>query len=482
LSVQLDSGAARQRPVEAVTGNCYDLLGVAPAVGRLMTSVEAPLTGDPAPVVVISDRVWRQEFGSSPDVLGRTVRLEGTPLTVIGVLPATYRGLNADEAPDIALPITLPWKLKLQPPLAMNAVGRLRPGTRFDEAAAHLSAIWPEVFKTAQTTNTAAQSPPNLRAVPLANGFSILRERYRRPLYALVALAGCLLLLACTNIGGLSLARMLDRRESFAVQLALGAGRSRLAVQLLCEAILIGAAATLLAIPVARWGAQVAAHSLWTGYRPFTLQATPLNTTMVATAFVGVLASLFVAVPGWMALSFQNWDLGARSVGQAARRGQRRGVIAAQVALCFVLAFCAALFTGNLYALRQLPLGYEPGRLQWVRLDSISRTRFAPTIGYADTLLSQVGRLPGVERAAMSQGGFGTTGQVVDALPVATAVGANSVNALSDRVSPAFFRTMSIPRPRFHLGRCEEPRQRRDSESVVGRSTFSRGRWSRQDD
>jgi predicted permease len=444
LSMQFDSGAPKQRPVEAVTGNCYELLGVTPSIGRLFTTDDVPLAGEPGRVAIISERVWREELGSSPDVLGRSMRVEGTPLTIIGVLPMSYHGLNADEAPAIALPLTLPWNLNLAPPLAMPAVGRLRPGIGIGEATAHLTAIWPEVFRNAQTAKRVEQIP-NLRVVPLANGFSVLRERYRRPLYALISLAGSLLLLACVNIGGLSLARMLDRRETFAVQLALGAGRSRLAVQLLCEAMLIGAAAALLAIPIARWGAQIAAHSLWTGYRPFTLQATPLTTTMLATAFVGVVASLFVAVPGWTALSLQNWDLGARSVGHGPRNGQRRAVIAAQIGLCFVLAFCAALFAANLSALRQLPLGYEPGRLQWVRLDSISKTTSAPTIGYADTLLSQMARLPGVELAAMSQGGFGTTGQALDAVPVTTDAGANSVNAVSDRVSPGFFRTTSIP-------------------------------------
>jgi predicted permease len=445
LGVEFDAGAPRQRPVEAVTGNCYALLGVTASIGRLITATDAPLDGEPAHVAVISDRVWRQEFGGSPDVLGRAVRLEGTPLVVVGVLPASYSGLNADEAPDIALPITLPWKLKLQPAFAMHAVGRLRPETGFDQAAAHLTAIWPEVLEGSQTADAAARPVTTLRAVPLANGFSLLRERYRRPLYALIALAGCLLLLACVNIGGLSLARLLDRRETFAVQLALGAGRWRLAMQVLWEAILIGAASTVLAIPVASWGAQVAAHSLWTGSRPFTLQPTPLVTTLIVTACVGVLASLIVAAPGWIALSMQNWDLGARSVGHGARRGQRRAIIAVQIALCFVLAFCAALFSGNLSGLRQLPLGYDANRLQWVRLDSTSRTAFAPTIGYADTLLAKLEALPGVERAAMSQGGFGTTRQVLDTLPVRRDGGADSVDALMDRVSPGFFRATSIP-------------------------------------
>jgi predicted permease len=448
LGVQLQSGAARQRPVEAVTGNCYELLGVSAALGRLIRSTDAPLAGDPEPVVVISDRIWRQEFGAAPDVLGRTVRLEGTPLTIIGVLPAAYRGVNADEAPDLALPITLPWKLKLNPPLAMHAVGRLRAGIGFDQAAAHLTTIWPDVFKGTLTVNTA--SIPILRTVPLTNGFSILRERYREPLYALVALAGCLLLLACVSIGGLSLARLLDRRETFAVQLALGARRSRLAVQLLYEALLIGVAATLLAIPIARWGATFAAGSLWTGYRPFTLQATPVLTTLLITALVGLLASLFVAVPGWIALFVQNWDLGARSVGHGARGGRRRGVIAIQLALCFVLAFCAALFSANLSGLRELPLGFEPNRLQFVRLDSTTRTAFAPTVGYADTLLAKTEALPGVEFAAMSQGGFGSTSQMVDPVPVRRVAGAGSVDALTDQVSPGFFRTAAIP---VHQGR-----------------------------
>lgn len=452
LAVRFDSGTVKQRPVEAVTGNCYELLGLTASMGRLIASEDVPLAGEPAHVAVISDRIWRQEFGAAPDVIGRTVHLEGNPLTVIGVMPGTYRGLNADEAPDIALPITLPWRLKLHPPLAMHALGRLRPGTGFDEAAAHLAAIWPEVYRSAQPTSTSGRSVIALRAVPLSSGFSMLRERYRRPLYALVALAGCLLLLAGVNIGGLLLSRLLDRRETFAVQLALGAGRFRLAVQLLCEAVLIGATATLLAIPIAWWSAQLAAHSLWTGSRPSTFQATPLITTLLIIACVGMLASLVVAVPGWIALSVQNWDLGARSVGHGARSGQRRVVIAAQIALCFVLTFCAALFSGNLSGLRQLPLGYEPSRLQWVRLYFTDRATAssAATIGYADALLSSIEGLPGVELAAMSQEGFGTTGQGFDTLPVHREGNEDHVDAIMDRVSPGFFRTTSI---QLHQGR-----------------------------
>jgi putative ABC transport system permease protein len=444
LSVQFDSGAPKQRPVEAVTGNCYELLGVTPSIGRLFTTNDVPIAGEPAHVALLSDRIWRQEFGASTDVLGRSLRVEGTPLTIIGVLPMSYHGLNADEAPAIALPISLPWNLNLSPPLAMHAVGRLRPGIGIGEATAHLTTVWPEVFRNAQTA-TRVEQIPNLRVVPLTNGFSVLRERYRRPLYALVALAGSLLLLACVNIGGLSLGRLLDRRQALAVQLALGAGRSRLAVQFLCETMAIAAASALLAVPIAGWGAQVAGGFLWTGSRPLTLEATPIATTLLFTSSIDLLAALCVAAPGLVALSVQNWDLNARGLGHAGRSGQRRALIAVQIALRFVLAFCAALFTGNLHALRQLPLGYEPARLQWVRLDVISKTaaQTQPTVGYVDALLSEIARLPGVELAAMSTG-FGTG--IVERLPIRTdAANTHPVDAISDAISPGFFRTTVIP-------------------------------------
>lgn len=444
LSVQFDAGAPKQCPVEAVTGNCYELLGVAPSIGRLFSTNDVPIAGEPGRVALLSDRVWRQEFGASPDVLGRPLRVEGTLLTIVGVLPMSYHGLNADEAPAIALPITLTWNLNLSPPLAMHAVGRVRPGIGVGEAAAHLTAIWPEVFRNAETA-TRGEQIPNLRVVPLATGFSVLRERYRRPLSALVALAGSLLLLACVNIGGLSLARLLDRRQALAVQLALGAGRSRLVVQFLCETMAIGAASALLAVPIAWWGAQVAVRLLWTGSRPLTLEATPIARTLQFTSSIDLLAVLFVAAPGLVALSLQNWDLNARGFEHGGRSGQRRALMAVQMALCFVLAFCAALFTGNLHALRQLPLGYEPARLQWVRLDATSRTavQTRPTVGYADALLSNVASLPGVELAALSTG-FGTG--MVERLPIRTdAANTDPVDAISDAISPVFFRTAMIP-------------------------------------
>ena len=87
-----------QRPVEAVTGNCYELLDVTPSIGRLFTTDDVPIAGEPGHVALVSDRVWRQEFGASTDVLGRSLRVEGTPITIIGVLPMSYHGLSSTTA------------------------------------------------------------------------------------------------------------------------------------------------------------------------------------------------------------------------------------------------------------------------------------------------------------------------------------------------------------------------------------------------
>jgi hypothetical protein len=391
--VQADGGVPRQRLVEAVTGNCYELLGVNPVLGRSLTRQDGFVEGNAAPVALISDRFWRQELGSAPDVIGRVLRVEGTPLTIVGLLPATYRGMNADEAFDIALPLPLTWTLRISPPLAMHAVGRLRPGVDIGEATAHLTAIWPEVFESAQTTTTVrihATAPP-LRVEPWASGFSRLRERYRGPLYALVALALCLLLLACVNLGGLSLARLLARREALAVQLAMGAARSRLAAQLLGESLAISVASALVAVPLARWGARLAAQLLWPGGRPLTIEATAMSTTVLMTGTIGALAALLVAAPGIVALFVQRWDLDARSVGHGSRAAPRRVIIGTQLALCFVLVFCGVLFT-RIYG-RSEPCRWgttQPGcsTQGWTaRVEPTCDLRSATTIGSCHRLL-----------------------------------------------------------------------------------------------
>jgi predicted permease len=473
LAVQADAGAIRPRTYEAVTAQCYALLGIAPSIGRLITSSDVPVTGDPGRVVVISDRMWREEFGSARDVVGQTLFVESTPLSIIGVFPRTYRGLNVDLVPDIALPISLTWKLDLLPPLVMQALGRARPELGFRGSSAHLRAIWPEVFKESLVSGISTPVP-ELRVTTLANGISSLRERYQEPLYALAVLAGCLLVLACINVGGLLLTRIIDRRHSFAVQVALGASPFRLMLQVVLESLVVGAVAVLLAVPLASLVAQVAGQFLWTGFSVATMEFTPGSGTLLVSALIGFGAALLVSVPGIFAVATQQWELRGHDVGHGAARNRSRWLVSAQLALSLVLVFCAALFSANLYAVRALPLGYETHRLLWAQLDKTSRAAAASsmTIGYVDALVRQIAGLPDVESAAMSQVGFGRAQRQSNVVPVKTD-GAATVNALFDRVSPEFFHTTSISLLRGREFSWEDVRERPDV-AIVNHSLTAR--------
>lgn len=109
IVVDID-GSPVARPSEAVTGECYNVLKVQAFLGRLVGPEDAPLDRESLPVVSISYRFWQDSFGGSPDAIGRTIRIQGQPATVIGVLPPAYRGVNADEAPDVSLPLDLSWR------------------------------------------------------------------------------------------------------------------------------------------------------------------------------------------------------------------------------------------------------------------------------------------------------------------------------------------------------------------------------------
>jgi hypothetical protein len=229
----------------------------------------------------------------------------------------------------------------------MHAIGRLRPGLELAEADAYLGGIWPKVVDRTQSASTVRAPAPTLRVRSGASGFSVLRERYRQPLYLLGALAGCLLLLAAVNVGGLAFARLLERRDRLAMRLALGAGRWRLALRLWCEAMLLALAAVCLAVPFSRRAAQIAEQLLWPGTRPLTLDPTPLATTLLSMATIGLFVALLIALPGVIAVFARRWDLGAAS----SRRGTGQvwqGVLTAvQIGLSVVLLFCAVLFTDN---------------------------------------------------------------------------------------------------------------------------------------
>src|SRR5436305_508674 len=183
------------------------------------------------------------------------------PLTIIGVTPPEFHGLQVDGAADIAIPLAVlrQWGGDLtRPNRARNLIARLRPGVTIERARAQVSALWPEVQHSAMPGALPPAEQQDLRraritVASMARGFSDLRTRYERPVVVLVASAALLLIVGCVNLSGLLLSRASARHHQLSVRVALGASRARLAQLQVIESLLLSTAGTALALPVAWW-------------------------------------------------------------------------------------------------------------------------------------------------------------------------------------------------------------------------------------
>ena len=259
-AAQMDAGSGLVRRVfEFVTASCGELLGVRTIIGRFIDASDQPDSMQAAPVAVISHSFWQSAFGSDRAVLGRTVRVQGVQLTVVGVLDRDAYGLNADQRPDVVMPLGLsPRLFGGTRVLAINAFGRLKPGATLDSARAELLSLWPAVWDATNAPVpdrpvSRARSADSLRIEPIGGGISGLRVRYRDSLYILFGLAALLLALAVVNTGGVLVARAIGRQQQMAIQLSLGAGYARLTAQLVLEGVMLALTAAALAVPIAWW-------------------------------------------------------------------------------------------------------------------------------------------------------------------------------------------------------------------------------------
>ena len=231
-----------------VSGNYFDVLGVSPAIGTLFNSEHDRSMGA-APYMVLSYDFWKRRFGSDASVIGKTARVNGYPLTIIGVSGAGFRGVEVGVAPDFFVPILMRsevtgrtgWNNRNNSWLYV--VGRLKSGTSIAQVESELSVISKQQEenerRTAANPRFVNTGMP-VKLLPGAQGYSGLRNRLSQPLIVLMIIVGVVLLIACANVANLLLARAAARRHEMAVRLAIGASRGRIAGQLLTESVLLG--------------------------------------------------------------------------------------------------------------------------------------------------------------------------------------------------------------------------------------------------
>ncbi len=287
-------GRAEVAAGQLLSGGCYQVLGLRSELGRLFTD-DDERAGDARPVAVISDGFWRRQFAADPQVLGRTLELKGRPVTIVGVTPPEFVGLEQGRAIDISLPLSLqPWVLPgplLSSPKIrwLRLVGRLAPNTSRDRAASELAAQWAQLV----APPTKSATPANrFELVDGAQGLNDLRTQFSLALRLLFGAVGLLLLLACANLASLTLARNEVRASEVTLRLALGASRGRVVRQLFSESLALSMAAGGAGVTIAYWASRTIVTLLSRGRAPIVLSVGLDARVLLFTLFVSLLASL----------------------------------------------------------------------------------------------------------------------------------------------------------------------------------------------
>jgi predicted permease len=407
-------GPAQMGTGQLVTGNYFAVLGVVPLLGRALTpDDDRPGAG---PAAVVSYGYWQSRLGGDPGAVGRTVQLNGTPVTIVGVMGREFFGERVRRAPDYWLPMQLQPQIELTDPFfddatvyGLRLLGRLAPGATLAAAESEASLVLRR-FLTQQsgsdlspeTTGLIAKSYVTL--VPGAQGVSALRHNYQESLYVLSAVVALVLLIACANVANLLLARAAARHTEITVRLALGASGGRLARQLLTEGIVLALAGGVVGVLIAAWGSQLLVAAVAPN-APLDLRMSPrvLGFTALVSLAAGVLFSLAPALrSGRMDLASALKDR-SQGGGGSRRLGLAPALVAGQVALCLVLLVGAGLLARSLANLQGQDVGFSRGGVLLVRLQTrLAGYRPTELEGLYRRLIDQVGTIPGVTSATVA--------------------------------------------------------------------------------
>lgn len=426
-----------------VSANFLSILGVEPLMGRSFSKDEDTPGGPP--VAIISTSLWQRRFGGDPQIVGKTINVAGFAHTVVGVLPSTFKFPFAET--DVWFP--QPAKGVNPPSPLLRAFGRLAPGVSFQQANAELQVIDLQ-YLAAYPGMLDFRGGPD-RVEPLKES---LVANVRNILWILFGAVSLVLLIACSNVAGLLLARATARSREFAVRAALGAPRGRLIGQLLIESVLLALAAGAVGILFARW--------MLTGIAGLRVLQVPrlseIHLDVGVLAFALLLSVATGLVFGLLpSLNASRPDLGTvlKARGEATSGGRfgwfdaRSVLVAGQVALCIVLLSGATLLIRSLVRLSRVDPGFDRTNVLTFRV-SLSPARYSTTAkisAFYEDMLHRVEALPGVKSA-----GIALTLPFMGYPMSPTQSADEPLRKLSDRplvmvqfVSPDYFRTLRIP-------------------------------------
>jgi predicted permease len=354
---------------EMVSGNYFAVLGVKAALGRTFLPEEYGDKPNGYPVAVISHALWRGRFQADPAIAGKTVRVNGHELTVIGVAPPDFRGTMPGLAFDLWVPTVMrpqlngigEWMLRDRKTRDLHGLARLRPGVRIERARAEIAGLARELARAHPYENG------GMTATVLPLGQASGPQRLLLvPLQILMAACGALLLIICANMANLLLARAVGRRRELGVRVALGAGRWRLARQLLTESLLLGALGAVAGVPLALALGRSLETLLPRSGLPFhldlRLNAHVMGFTLLLAIAAALLAGLYPVLHACRASLQEALAEGGRGASAAVRtRRMRSLLVVGEVALALVTLIGAGLFARSFERARRIDPGFDAG-------------------------------------------------------------------------------------------------------------------------
>jgi putative ABC transport system permease protein len=449
-----------------VSGRFFEMLGVSAVRGRMLTPADDAANASDGPVAVISHRFWREHFGGSDAAIGRQITLHRRVFTIVGVMPPGFFGVDVGRMADVMLPFAAEPLMRGQEGRLssvawswLNMIVRRKPGQSLEQANAALRGVQPQI-RAATVSGVAATRAARYLTHPLtledaATGRSSLRSQFEKPLIAMIVAVGLLLLVACTNIASLLVARVLARHRELSVRMTLGGSRGRLARLLFTESLIVAMAGAALGLVFARWSGALLVRQLSTWESDVSLE---LALDWRVLGFSVALACASAIVAG-VAPAFGLRDVAAGEALKDAGRGLagdrrfavRGTLVVAQVAMSLMLVTAAGLFLRSFASLNQLPLGFVPEPLLIVELDlQASAAPIEQRGPQAERLRAAAATVPGVRSASLSRvplltgGGWGANRVAIDDGPMP--VEDLSANRLwLNATSPGWFGTMGTP-------------------------------------
>jgi predicted permease len=415
-------------PASLVSGNYFTVLGVQPLFGRAITPADDATPGIGA-VAVLSYHFWEQSLSSDPAVLGRTISINNTPFTVIGVMPKNFYGIKLELEPtEMWTPITMQPVVLQQPsfltPQAglyfLHLFGRLSPQAASSKSALAQSQNWLDqqvrtsILATEGSKVTPARQQEISRIaiplIPAANGVSHLRSQYGNSLLILMAVVGVVLLIACANLANFLLARATARQREIATRLALGSSRGRIVRQSLIETLLLSLAGGLLGLGLAFAATRALITFFSQGNRYIALSSRPdlkvLLFTLAVSLFTALLFGLAPALAAARTGASATLSSSTRTTLGGASKSWRfwpKALVTAQVMLSLLLLVVAGLFLRTLRNLQNQNYGFERTHLLLAFFDAkLAGYKASQTPALHQLLLERLSAIPGVRAAALS--------------------------------------------------------------------------------